>query len=242
MAKRLDTDSECEDTIELELTAERMLALSRADSATRSNPLPVLSTEKSRSNAPQDQRGAWPAVILPIVVASLMSGAVAYLATIPAQSVQVGTNTAAGANTTAGTNTAPPAAPETSAPPSADAPVRFVNPFDATEVFQFPSGTSETQARQAVAELLLQRAGDRLKSLSEVRHQLRKTAVQVAPVTTTRLARRSDKRHAEVPFRAGLAYGTAASDVRDSGCLSHHALAQHERRCGAAANSDIERP
>jgi len=185
MAKQLDTDSECEDTIELELNAERMLALSRADSAIRSNPLQVLSAEKSLSNAPKDQRGAWPAVILPIVVASLMSGAVAYLATIPAQSVQVA------ANTTAGVKTALPAAPETSAPPSVDyTPVRFVNPFDATEVFQFPSGTSETQARQAVAELLLQRAGDRLKSLSEVKHQLRKTAGQVAPVTTTRLAQR----------------------------------------------------
>jgi hypothetical protein len=37
-------------------------------------------------------------------------------------------------------------------------PVRFANPFDENEVFEFPAGTSEQDARDAVAGFLLQRA------------------------------------------------------------------------------------
>jgi hypothetical protein len=40
-------------------------------------------------------------------------------------------------------------------------PVRFSNPFDAQEVFEFPAGTSEAKARDAVAQLLLERAVER---------------------------------------------------------------------------------
>jgi hypothetical protein len=36
------------------------------------------------------------------------------------------------------------------------------NPFDATEVFEFPAETTKTEAREAMAELLLKRARDRL--------------------------------------------------------------------------------
>jgi hypothetical protein len=39
--------------------------------------------------------------------------------------------------------------------------VLFVNPFDETEVFEFPAGTSEREARDVVAGLLLKRAMDR---------------------------------------------------------------------------------
>jgi hypothetical protein len=49
-----------------------------------------------------------------------------------------------------------PAPPEPEGPP-----VRITNAFDATEVFEFPFGTSETEARQAVEELLLNRARER---------------------------------------------------------------------------------
>jgi len=41
-------------------------------------------------------------------------------------------------------------------------PVRFANPFDATEVFEFPAGTSRSAARAAVAKLLTERARGRL--------------------------------------------------------------------------------
>jgi hypothetical protein len=171
-----------DDTVELELSAEQMLALSRADAALRSNPLAVSSAEKSLPDVPKDRRSAWHAIILLIAAVSVFSGGVAYLATTPAQPpVHVDGNTVVRTAT-----------PETTAPHSADnASVRFANPFDATEIFEFPSGTSDTEARQAVADLLLQRAHDRQTSSSKIARQRRKAADQVTPVTTTSLAQRS---------------------------------------------------
>jgi hypothetical protein len=43
-------------------------------------------------------------------------------------------------------------------------PVRFANPFDTDEVFEFPAGTTETEARDAVADVLLKRAMSRQKT------------------------------------------------------------------------------
>ncbi|MBV9914613.1 MAG: hypothetical protein JOZ93_18695 [Sinobacteraceae bacterium] len=40
-------------------------------------------------------------------------------------------------------------------------PVRYRNPFDRSEVFEFPAGTSVPDAQQAVADILLQRAQER---------------------------------------------------------------------------------
>lgn len=59
--------------------------------------------------------------------------------------------------------TRPPAAiarPALSASP-AKPEVRVVNPFDKTEVFEFPAGTSGAEGREKVAQILLQRARDR---------------------------------------------------------------------------------
>ena len=39
--------------------------------------------------------------------------------------------------------------------------VRVINPFDATEVFEFPAGTSRTESHEKVAQILLQRARER---------------------------------------------------------------------------------
>jgi hypothetical protein len=47
-------------------------------------------------------------------------------------------------------------------PPLVVEPVKFSNPFDESEVFEFPAGTTETEARDAVATMLLQRAQERL--------------------------------------------------------------------------------
>lgn len=44
------------------------------------------------------------------------------------------------------------------APTAEGKPVLFANPFDANEVFEFPAGTSEAEARDAVAEVLMDRA------------------------------------------------------------------------------------
>lgn len=40
-------------------------------------------------------------------------------------------------------------------------PLHIRNPFDATELFEFPANTGKTEAREAIAELLLQRARER---------------------------------------------------------------------------------
>jgi len=37
-------------------------------------------------------------------------------------------------------------------------PLRVANPFDATETFEFPAGTSEADAREAIAGFLIERA------------------------------------------------------------------------------------
>lgn len=52
---------------------------------------------------------------------------------------------------------------ESADPPAEPAPepVRFTNPFDKTEVFDFPPGTTRAEAREAVAQLLLERAAAR---------------------------------------------------------------------------------
>jgi hypothetical protein len=68
---------------------------------------------------------------------------------------------------------APPAAVKAANPtqpapqPAASAgePVRVKNPFDRSEIFEFPAGTSKEEAHQAVAELLLQRANERRQTL-----------------------------------------------------------------------------
>ena len=52
--------------------------------------------------------------------------------------------------------------------PSADSEAMLIkNPFDRTEAFEFPPGTSKTEAREAVAKLLMERAHDRLPLLAE---------------------------------------------------------------------------
>ena len=48
-------------------------------------------------------------------------------------------------------------------------PTRFANPFDASEVFEFPPGTTQDAARESVAETLLQRARDRRIQIGSVK-------------------------------------------------------------------------
>lgn len=60
---------------------------------------------------------------------------------------------------------------------SADSePVRIKNPFDRTEAFEFPPGTSEAEAREAVTKLLMERAHDRLPLLAEASRRRGPTA------------------------------------------------------------------
>lgn len=77
--------------------------------------------------------------------------------------------------------------------PSTDQPatVRFVNPFDKREVFEFPPGTSQADARDAVADLLADRARDRRGLLVKTPRRNGKTADSGAPVIASGIAPRS---------------------------------------------------
>ncbi len=48
---------------------------------------------------------------------------------------------------------------------AANSPVKFRNPFDSSEVFEFPSGTSQAEAKQMVAVVLLERGRERRSHL-----------------------------------------------------------------------------
>jgi hypothetical protein len=49
-------------------------------------------------------------------------------------------------------------------------PTQFTNPFDASEVFEFPPGTPQDAARALVAEMLLERAAERREQIGNLRH------------------------------------------------------------------------
>jgi hypothetical protein len=86
------------------------------------------------------------------------------------------------------------AAAAASPAPSTDQPatVRFVNPFDKKEVFEFPPGTSQPDARDAVADLLAERARDRGSQLVKTPRRNGKTAADSgAPVVASGVAPRS---------------------------------------------------
>lgn len=160
-------DDPDEDTFELELTAEQALGLSQAAEGAQTTAPPIESMPGSSSLAlpspkPRLQVGGatrfrlrslpFAAAIVGIMVAiawwgttqraaerNLPTPAVVPLAPTPHQF-------------------APPPAPpaEPHGPP-----VQVRNPFDAKEVFEFPAGTSKTEAQQRTADLLLQRARER---------------------------------------------------------------------------------
>ena len=76
-------------------------------------------------------------------------------------------------------------------PVTPDVPVRFKNPFDASEVFEFPAGTSRTEMRDAVAELLSQRARERQSLFVKRPRRNTKTADRDASVTASGVTPRS---------------------------------------------------
>jgi hypothetical protein len=160
------TDERDEDTLELELTPDQVHGLSRAaargvqatarpvESTPAATPPPSVSS-KPRLHA-RDASGfrLWPLTVAAVVV--VITATIAWWAA--AQRPAEGNPSApAVAKPAPAPVVPPPAVPaETQGPP-----VQVRNPFDTSEVFEFPAATTKTQAREAVAELLLQRARDR---------------------------------------------------------------------------------
>jgi hypothetical protein len=137
-----------DDTIELPLTEQDMLALSRAAEEehveTRLHKLALIVTApflRDQTTRPRTRR--WP----PVFASSVLGVVIGVALGIFADRISKVTITV------------PPMA--TRPTESLESPVRFSNPFDVSEVFEFPPGTSDDQARESVAAMLLQRARDR---------------------------------------------------------------------------------
>ena len=147
-----------DDTIEVELTGEQELALSRAAEAARATARPdesgpVLSVPEYENFAAR--RTARIDLVCNLTLALAGLGlAVALLWPASARHLPAPAPAVTRAAPLAEVAPAGPAEPQ-------GAPVRIKNPFDATEVFEFPHGTPESEAREAVAERLLSRARDR---------------------------------------------------------------------------------
>jgi hypothetical protein len=117
----------------------------------------------------------WPAIAVQVTVATLFSGVLAYVATNPEQLVQAATVSHAYA----------PALAVPIPPFVQDEPVRVTNPFDKTETFQFPAGTSETEAHLAVAKLLMDRAREREPMWARSGHHGKKRVNHLQPASVT---------------------------------------------------------
>ena len=151
-----------DDTIELELTGEKELALSGEAEASRATAHPyesgsVLFMPEYENFA--SRRTARIDFVCNVTFAVAGVGiAVAFLWLASDRHPPAPAITRAAAAPVAEVAPAGPAEPQG----AQGAPVRIKNAFDATEVFEFPHGTTESEAREAVTELLLSRARDRL--------------------------------------------------------------------------------
>jgi hypothetical protein len=160
-----------EAAVEFELSAQDLLALSRPGAIQGPTPDAAQSEAGPPAEGPvssqaqtapkhgetpsRDGRLSAPRVglSLSIVVAVVVTGVVLYLYSRPERAVRSVMAMAPQA--------AAPLARSSPTLASEQVPVRFANPFDHTEVFEFSPGTSETAAREAVVEVLMKRARDR---------------------------------------------------------------------------------
>ncbi len=182
------THDSSDDTIELDLTGEEQLALSQAARATPrpDESGPVLSVHEYKNCA--FRRSARIDFVCNVIFAVAVPAiAVAFL--WPAPDRHPPAPAVARAAPLAGVAPAGPAE-------SQGSPVRMKNAFDATEVFEFPPGTTESEALGAVAELLLSRARDRRAEGLALRHAGnrqpdRGTEIQQPEVLVSRLLDRA---------------------------------------------------
>jgi hypothetical protein len=153
------TDSVADSTtIEVMLTPEQMKVLSKA----------------SRVGAMQQHKSR---ILIGAAIAAVLVvlGGVALLAAkpkpVPAPVIQA----------------PPPApAPPRAEPPAAAAePVLFKNPFDRNEVFELPAGTTQQEARDAVARLLMDRAHGRGPDVLKLKIRRVHNSKALTPATTT---------------------------------------------------------
>jgi hypothetical protein len=136
---------EADDTVEIALTAEDTLALSQAAEERQAVAIRGESASATGTYLPRQylRPDRW-LLVLPSALLGMAIGVALGIAADRMHTVRIETPQAA-----------------TLPAESREPPVRFRNPFDASEVFEFPPGTSDDSARESVAALLLQRARDR---------------------------------------------------------------------------------
>lgn len=143
-----------DDTIELELTEDQGAALSRA------------AAESTRT----DESDVGPAVPEYMNLAFRPSARIEFVCNVTLAALAVGfailflwpkPDRHPSVPVVASIASVAAAIPAPAPPKPAGPPVRITNAFDPTEVFEFPYGTSETEARAAVVEMLLNRARER---------------------------------------------------------------------------------
>ncbi len=154
------------DTIEMELRAEDALGLARS----AAEHLPGDDAEQSiaeaatsaREPSGQDASAAGGGRLRPLPILLGAAGIISFAAAAIALYRPAGDELPA-PTTVAVLRDPPPSSlpPATEESDPAPEPVQFRNPFDRSEVFVFPPGTSEADARAAVAEALIERARER---------------------------------------------------------------------------------
>jgi hypothetical protein len=175
-----------EDTVELELTAAEQLALTPvAPPAARSAPIEPGKSGYSGFVRRRTQRID---LVCTLAFATLILGITA----------ATGWRAVVGEPTVPAVTVAASSAPVAAAAAEPQQPLLHVtNPFDASEVFEFPAETTEAAARNAIAELLLQRARDRRRQgllLSHASHRQPRAiaADNPADIFVTRLSGSAD--------------------------------------------------
>jgi hypothetical protein len=144
-------DANTIDTIHIELSAEEVKALTLAPPAASRNASVDRAPDVGSSRRPGGTRRATVFLVIALVTASV--GTLGYLATASVPAPRSSTRTSFAIPTP--TIVVPEVAPSES--PA----VRFANPFDRTEFFEFPAGISQDAELVAVAEILLERAKER---------------------------------------------------------------------------------
>ena len=164
-----------DETVEIQLAPEEFQALNQAAEAARADESAHLTqvTQPAAVNAagadeeeedPQTERGhrVWRSSVQGIALLSCVTAANAALAWWGASHFGVRQNTPAPVIIRSAAAAVPqPVARAIPQQQPQPATVRVANPFDATEVFEFPAGTSSAEVNEKVSQLLLQRARDR---------------------------------------------------------------------------------
>jgi len=156
-----------EESLEIELGSEELRNVSRP----RISPAPAEPTREGSGQSPAVIAGASSAVIV-----AACAGVWALNADSPREIPPPPPEPLAAVEASAAEAPAIPEGP----------PVRIRNPFDKSEVFEFPPGTSEEDAHAKVADALMQRAMERQALLDTRPAKRKRSAQQPAPHASQR--------------------------------------------------------